>query len=105
MSPLRIGIVAAAVIAGPPLWRMVQDGSMDATTAVERGGLVALACAVGASWLRGLVADYQADVRKAKERRARNRAIAQLQRHGGGGVPQPGGARADDPRRDATGTP
>jgi len=104
MSPLRIGIVAAAVIAGPPLWRLVQDGSMDSVTALERGGLVALACAVGASWLRGLVADYQTDVRKARERRARSRAIAQLQRHDGGGLPRPGGSRGDDPHRDATGT-
>ena len=98
MSPLRIGIVAAAVIAGPPLWRMVQDGSMDTTTALERGGLVALACAVGVSWLRGLVADYQADVRRVRERRAKNRALAQLQRNDGGGLPRPGGSRADDPR-------
>ena len=105
MSPLRIGIVAAAVIAGPPLWRLVQDGSIDSATALERGGLVALACAVGASWLRGLVADYQAEVRRTRARRARNRAIAQVQQQDASTLPRPGGSRADDPRRDPTRSP
>jgi hypothetical protein len=78
-KPVRIGLLVAAVVAGPPLWRLVRDGSMDSLTALERGGLVALVCALGVSWLGGIVADYQRDVRLARLIRAHRQALAQGQ--------------------------
>ena len=70
LRPLRLGILAAVVIAGPPLYRLVQQGSLDSTTAITKAGIVALAVAIGVSWLRGLVVDYQADVELERRRKA-----------------------------------
>jgi hypothetical protein len=64
MSPLRVGAVLAAMVAGPPLYGLVQDGSLDADTGMLRYGLVALACAVGAGWITSLVRGYEADARR-----------------------------------------
>jgi hypothetical protein len=61
MSPLRIGALLAAVVAGPPLYGLVQDGGLDTDTGLLRYGLVALACAVGAWWITSLVRAYEAD--------------------------------------------
>jgi hypothetical protein len=76
---MRIGLVVAAVVAGPPLWQLVRSGSMDSMTALERGGVVALVCALGASWLGGIVADYQRDVRLARLVRAHRQSMVQAQ--------------------------
>ncbi len=75
--PMRIGLVVAAVVAGPPLWHLVRSGSMDSLTALERGGVVAIVCALGVSWLGGIVADYRRDVRLARLVRAQRQAMAQ----------------------------
>jgi len=61
MSALRIGALLAAVVAGPPLYGLVQAGGIDADTGMLRYGLVALACAVGAGWIASLVRAYEAD--------------------------------------------
>jgi hypothetical protein len=79
LKPLRIGLLVAAVVAGPPLWQLVRSGSMDSLTALERGGVVALVCAIGVSWLGGIVADYQRDVRLARLIRAHRQSMAQAQ--------------------------
>ena len=64
MSSLRIGALLAAVVAGPPLYGLVQTGGLDADTGLLRYGLVALACATGAGWIASLVRDYEADARR-----------------------------------------
>jgi hypothetical protein len=68
VSPLRIGIWSAVVVAGPPLWFAVSDGDMTGGGAVARAVIVALACAVGASFVLGLVSDYDAEARKAEDK-------------------------------------
>lgn len=64
MTSYRAGALIAAAVAGPPLWLQVRAGSMDATTAVERGALVALACAAGAGGVSRLVAGYHRAARR-----------------------------------------
>jgi hypothetical protein len=66
MSPLRMGSLLAAVVAGPSLYGLVQDGGLDADTGMLRYGLVALACAVGAGWIASLVRAYEADARRRR---------------------------------------
>ena len=34
------------MIAGPPLYGLVQDGSIDSVTALQKAGIVAMACAI-----------------------------------------------------------
>ena len=70
VKPLRLGLLAAALIAGPPLYGLVQDGSIDSVTALQKAGIVAMACAIAFSWLRGLIIDYQAQVEIDKRRKA-----------------------------------
>ena len=66
MSPLRVGVVLAAVVAGPPLYGLVQDGGLDADSGLLRYALVAAACAVGAGWIGSLVRSYEADARRRR---------------------------------------
>jgi hypothetical protein len=66
MSSLRIGVLLAALVAGPPMYALVQDGGMDADTGLLRWSLVAAACVVGAGWIGSLVRGYEAE---AKQRR------------------------------------
>ncbi|HVN13076.1 MAG TPA: hypothetical protein VMT69_13355 [Kineosporiaceae bacterium] len=73
MNGSRIGILVAAVVAGPPLWSLVQSGELDAESALLRGGLVAVACAVAWSWIAKLGRDYAAEAR----RRQRQALLAQ----------------------------
>jgi|GEM_PF-6136223 len=109
VKPVRAGMVVAAIIAGPPLYGLVRSDSMDSWTAIERGGLVALACAVGISWLAGIIADYQRDVRVARIIRAKLQSMATVQppemkagpgtgqRTGGPSTPPAPGSRAQQP--------
>ena len=66
MSPLRAGVLLAAVVAGPPLYGLVQEGGLDADSGLLRWALVAGACALGAGWIGGLVRDYEADARRRR---------------------------------------
>ena len=66
MSALRIGALLAAVVAGPPLYGLVQEGGLDADTGLLRYGLVAIACAVGAGWIASLVRAYEADASRRR---------------------------------------
>jgi hypothetical protein len=66
MSALRIGALLAAVVAGPSLYGLVQDGGIDADTGMLRYGLVAVVCAVGAGWIGSLVRAYEADARRRR---------------------------------------
>ena len=73
MNALRIGVVVAAVVAGPPLWSLVRSGELDGSSALTRAALVAGVCAVAASCIGRLVRSYQADAR----RRRRDELLAQ----------------------------
>ena len=68
MSPFRIGVTAAIVVAGPPLWLAVGEGDMTGWGAVGRGTVVALACAVGAAFVTSLIHDYDVEVRRAEQK-------------------------------------
>ena len=76
MTAVRAGMLVAALVAGPPLWSLVQSGELDGTSALIRGGVVAVGCGVAASWITGLVRSYQADAR----RRRRDTLIAQARK-------------------------
>jgi hypothetical protein len=66
VSPFRIGVTAAVVVAGPPLWLSVGEGGMTGWGAVGRGTIVAMACAVGAAFVMSLIHDYDVEVRRAE---------------------------------------
>jgi hypothetical protein len=81
MSPLRVGALLAAVVAGPPLYGLVQDGGLDADTGLLRYGLVALACALGASWIGSLVRAYEADASRRRREALIEQAREALESH------------------------
>ena len=103
MSPLRIGIWAAVVVAGPPLWFAVSDGDMTGGGAAARAVVVALACAVGASFVLGLVSDYDAEARRAEAKYLAQallnevKADAERQAKAGQAAGQPPGGRRPHP--------
>jgi hypothetical protein len=61
MNPMVVGGGVAAVLAGPPLYGLVQAGQMDGSTALLRGLLVAVACAVGTTYVMRIVTSYEQD--------------------------------------------
>jgi len=68
MNALVVGGAVAAVMAGPPLYGLVQSGQLDSTTAIARGLLVAGICAAGASYVMGLIRGYaKEEAHNAKE--------------------------------------
>jgi hypothetical protein len=71
MNPMALGGGVAAVLAGPPLYGLVQAGQMDGSTALLRGLLVAVVCAVGATYVMRIVTGYEKDW----ERKARIEAL------------------------------
>ena len=58
---MLVGGSVAAVMAGPPLYGMVQSGELDGSTAIGRGLLVAGVCTAGASYVMKLVNRYEAE--------------------------------------------
>jgi hypothetical protein len=78
MSPLRVGIWVALVVAGPPLYLAVSGGELTSGAAVARAVIVALACAVGASFVLGIVADYDVEARKAEQKYLAKALLEQL---------------------------
>jgi hypothetical protein len=78
VSPLRVGTWAAVLVAGPPLWLAVSHGDMTSGGAVARAVIIALACAVGASFVLGLVADYEVEARKAEDKYLARALLEQL---------------------------
>ena len=67
MRPLAIGVAAAVVLAGPPLYSLVQQGSMTGSTALFRGLIVAGVCTIAASFLNGIISDFQKDAKERAE--------------------------------------
>lgn len=91
MDPVRYGLVAALLIAGPSLWGLAESGSIDPGTAVVRGSLVAVACGIGVAQLDRLVRRYR--VEQARARR-RARLLAALDDLPGAAPPDQAQARA-----------
>ena len=71
MNPLVVGGGVAAVMAGPSLYNLVQNGELDSSTAIGRGLLVAGVCAGGATYVLSLVRTYE----KEGERKAKHEAL------------------------------
>jgi hypothetical protein len=71
MNAMVVGGAVAAVMAGPPLYAMVQSGQLDSTSAIGRGLLVAGVCAAGASYVLNLMNQYE----KESARKTRQEAL------------------------------
>ena len=71
MNALVVGGGVAAVMAGPSLYSLVQNGELDSSTAIGRGLLVAGVCAGGAAYVLSLVRNYE----KEGERKAKHEAL------------------------------
>jgi hypothetical protein len=69
VRPLRLGVLLAVVVAGPPLWAMVSSDQLDGGAALQRWALVAAICSLAASGLAALVRSYEEQA--AKQRRER----------------------------------
>ena len=78
MSPLRVGIWVALVLSGPPLYLAVSGGELTSGAALAKAVIVALACAVGASFVQGIVADYDVEARKAEQKYLAKALLDQL---------------------------
>jgi len=59
MGAVKAGVVIAAVLAGPPLYGLVQAGSLNSTQAWERGAVVAVGAAFGAGYIERLIDSYR----------------------------------------------
>lgn len=77
MSPLTVGAGVAAVMAGPPLYALVANGQLDSTSAIARGLLVAAVCAVAASYLQGMIRQF--DLEADRKHQARMRLLAEAE--------------------------
>lgn len=77
MSTLRLGVLLAAVVAGPALWPLVQSGQLDADAGLTRGALVAGACTIGVSWIVSLARGYAAEAEAKAAEEAREQAAEQ----------------------------
>ena len=68
MNNASAGITLAALVAGWPLYELVAGGDLDLTTAVVRGGVVAVGCAIGIGWVVRIASDYEQEIRRDKSR-------------------------------------
>lgn len=59
MNSLTVGAAIAVCVAGWPLYSLVTAGSLDAGSALFRGGIVAACCALGVSFLVHLAHSYE----------------------------------------------
>jgi predicted cobalt transporter CbtA len=79
MSPLVVGGGVAAILAGPPLYSLVQSGQMDGTSALLRGLLVAAVCVIAVAYLLQLIDDYDRAYEKQSKQDRLLEAIAQAE--------------------------
>jgi hypothetical protein len=79
MNALVVGAGVATVMAGPPLYGLVQTGQLDGTTAIGRGLLVAGLCAAGASYVLGLVRNYEKEEQANTKHEAMLTALAEAE--------------------------
>lgn len=66
MSPFKAGVLLAALVAGPPLWSLASGGMLGGDDALERWGLVAAGCAVGAEAVGRLAGGYASQARRRR---------------------------------------
>jgi hypothetical protein len=69
MNAVSAGTGIALCVAGWPLYSLVSSGSMDATSALVRGGIVAAGCAFGVSLLLDLAAGYEREAQRTRRRK------------------------------------
>jgi hypothetical protein len=79
MNPLVVGGAVAAVMAGPPLYAMVQSGELDSTSAIGRGLLVAGICAAGAAYVLNLMRQFERESARKVKNEALLGAIAEAE--------------------------
>jgi hypothetical protein len=68
MNALTAGAAVALVVVGYPLYQLVTTGSLDATAAVGRWGVVAAGCALGITAIVRLVLSWEADAEHIRRR-------------------------------------
>jgi hypothetical protein len=83
MRPITAGIGLATVVAGPVLYRLVSEGDLDTTTAVERWAVVAAGCSAGASLIMKIVAGYESERRAAQRLLALEQVLVEHERRAG----------------------
>jgi TRAP-type C4-dicarboxylate transport system permease small subunit len=66
VNALRLGVLLAVVVAGPPLWTMVRTDQLDSDAAVQRWAAVAAVCSLALSGLAALVRAYEQQVVKQR---------------------------------------
>lgn len=59
MSTFKVAAALTAVVAGPPLYGLVESGDVDLETALLRGGIVFVGAAVGMQLIMRLVDGYE----------------------------------------------
>ncbi len=79
MSAVRAGALLAAVVAGPPLYGLVQSGDLAWTAALEKGGIVAAACVAGAAAVGRIATAYEQDTDRQRRLAAADQAIAEAE--------------------------
>jgi hypothetical protein len=78
VKPLRLGVLLAAVVAGPPLWAMVRSDQLDSGAALQRWAAVAAICSLAASGLAALVRAYEQQVAKQRREKLIERAQQEI---------------------------
>ena len=61
MTALKIGMVGGTLLAGPPLYSLVETGALTSSAALARGAIVAFAATAGALYVQGLINGYEAE--------------------------------------------
>lgn len=84
MKPLRLGVLLAAVVAGPPLWALVQTDQLDSGAALQRWAAVAAICSLAASGLAALVRMYEEQLTKRRREELLEQAVDAIEGATGG---------------------
>jgi hypothetical protein len=69
VNSLTAGAAIAVVVAGWPLYSLVTSGSLDATSAMMRGGIVAGGCAFGVSVLVNVAQGYEREAEVTRRKK------------------------------------
>lgn len=69
MNTVQAGTAIALAVAGWPLYTLVTNGDLDATTAVLRGAVVAAGCVYGVNLIVRLATRFEAEADIAKKRK------------------------------------
>jgi hypothetical protein len=69
VNALTAGLVIALLVVGYPLYQLVTAGTLDATSALLRGGVVAAGCAAGITAIVRLALRWEAEGDHARKRK------------------------------------